>query len=401
MKVVRREDNGTPVKVVLKSGKDASVHRYHHWIFSGAIKKIYGEPSDGDLVEVFDNKDKYLATGHYQNGSISVRILSFQRERIDEQFYRNRIARALQWRELSGVTDGSTMYRLIHGEGDFLPGLIADLYGRVVVLQIHSAGMYRQRMVISNAIGDILGDSIDAIYDKSGSTLPSAFSAGHENRFLFGSSTPGEVTENGYRFLVNWIEGQKTGFFIDQRDNRRLAASFSGGKRVLNLFGYTGGFSVYTLSNAHSVDTVDSSAPATELAAKNIELNYGDTDNRSSIITADAFDYLEQCKGRYDMIIVDPPAFAKHGSAVANALQGYKKLNMKAIAAVSPGGLIMTFSCSQVVGRENFRRSVFVAAANVGRRVRIVSQLSQPPDHPVNLFHPESEYLKGYLLYVE
>jgi len=390
------------VKIILKSGKDQSPRRYHPWIFSGAIKKIIGYPLEGDIVDVFDNKDNLLANGHYQPGSIAVRILSFNGTEPDTGFFRERIKRALDYRASAGLTgDQSTnVYRLVHAEGDNLPGLIIDFYNGVAVMQMHSVGMYRLRNEFAQILKELLGERITAIYDKSETTIPHMSGVAGVNEFLYGSSGPVIVSENGFKFRIDFTAGQKTGFFIDQRDNRRLLGEFTAGRNVLNMFGYTGGFSVYAMKNASLVDTVDSSAYATDLAAENIRLNFGD-DGRHRSIQADAFDFLNDINDKYDLIILDPPAFAKHNNVLANALQGYKRLNIKAIEQIKPGGIIFTFSCSQVVTRENFRKSVFAAAANTGRNVKILYQMSQPPDHPVNIYHPESEYLKGLVLYVE
>ncbi len=389
-------------KIVLKSGKEQSVKRLHPWIFSGAIKKIYGEPAEGDIVKVFDNKDNFLAAGHYQPGSIAVRILSFSDVDPDIDFFRQAVLRAYEFRKAAGLTGNSSLnvFRLIHAEGDGLPGLIADYYNGVVVMQMHSVGMYRIRKELAGIISEIPGLQVKAVFDKSGSTIPYMSGIKPDNEFLYGDSEPLIVTEYGFRFKIDWISGQKTGFFIDQRENRRLLGEYTKDRSVLNMFGYTGGFSVYAMKDAKLVDSVDSSAQAVELADENVKLNFGD-DPRHTSIKADAFEFLNDIRDKYDLIILDPPAFAKHNNVLANALQGYKRLNMKAIEMIKPGGVIFTFSCSQVVNRENFRKSVFAAAANTGRSVRILHQMSQPPDHPVNIYHPESEYLKGLVLYVE
>jgi 23S rRNA (cytosine1962-C5)-methyltransferase len=390
------------IKIILKSGKDQSVRRYHPWIFSGAIKKIYGEPVEGDLVDVYDNKDEFLAKGHYQPGSIAVRILSFKDVIIDKDFFAGRIRSALEYRRSLGLlAPGNTnAYRLVHAEGDNLPGLIIDCYSGVAVMQMHSVGMYRVRHEIAGLLKDIMGDELKAVYDKSEGTIPFMSGVTASNGFLLGASDPVIVTENGFKFRIDWTTGQKTGFFIDQRENRKLLGEYTKGRRVLNMFGYTGGFSVYAMKDAELVHTVDSSGPAIDMADENIRLNFGD-DPRHRSFKTDAFGYLNDIKDKYDLIILDPPAFAKHNNVLANALQGYKRLNIKAIEQIRPGGIIFTFSCSQVVTRENFRKSVFAAAANTGRSVRILHQVSQPPDHPVSIYHPESEYLKGLVLYVE
>jgi 23S rRNA (cytosine1962-C5)-methyltransferase len=389
-------------KIVLKSGKEQSVRRYHPWIFSGAIKKIYGNPVEGDLVDVFDNKDGFLAIGHYQPGSIAIRIISFEQVEPDIDFFRDRIKKAIEFRRAAGIISDPeiNVFRLIHGEGDGLPGLIVDYYNGVAVIQLHSVGFYRIRMEIVSILVELMKDQLVAVYDKSESTLPHMAGINAVNEFLYGNSGPVIVTENGYKFKIDWTTGQKTGFFIDQRENRKLLAEYTENRSVLNMFGYTGGFSVYAMHNASRVHTVDSSSPAIELARENIALNFGD-DSRHEAFQTDAFEFLNDIKDKYDVIVLDPPAFAKHHNVLSNALQGYKRLNIKAIEQIRPGGVIFTFSCSQVVTKENFRKSVFAAAANTGRSVRIIHQLNQPPDHPVNIYHPESEYLKGLVIYVE
>jgi 23S rRNA (cytosine1962-C5)-methyltransferase len=390
------------VKIVLKSGKDQSPLRYHPWIFSGAIKKIYGNPVEGDIVDVYDNKDTHLGIGHYQPGSIAVRILAFENVEPDINFFRERIRSAINYRKAIGILESSVtnVFRLVHAEGDNLPGLIIDFYNGVAVMQMHSVGMYRIRNEIASILVELLGSRLIAVYDKSESTIPFMSGIKPESGFLYGSSDPVLVTENSLRFKVDWNTGQKTGFFVDQRENRRLLEEFTAGRDVLNLFGYTGAFSVYAMKNAASVRTVDSSDSAIKLAVENIKMNFGD-DPRHLAIKADAFEFMNDIRDKYDLIILDPPAFAKHHNVLSNALQGYKRLNIKAIEQIRPEGIIFTFSCSQVVTKENFRKSVFAAAANTGRKVRIVHQLVQPPDHPVNIYHPESEYLKGLVLHVE
>jgi 23S rRNA (cytosine1962-C5)-methyltransferase len=390
------------IRIVLKSGKDQSLRRYHPWVFSGAIKKIYGEPAEGDIVDVFDNKDSFLAVGHYQPGSIAVRILSFEKIEPDQNFFRERIRSAIEYRKILGLTGNEhiNVFRLVHAEGDNLPGLIIDYYNRVAVMQAHSVGMYRIRHEIASMLAELMGSGLTAVYDKSESTIPFMSGVKGTNEFIIGKSDPVIVTEEGRKFLIDWTTGQKTGFFIDQRESRKILVNFTNGRDVLNMFGYTGGFSVYAMVNARSVHTVDSSTSAIKLADENIRLNFGD-DPRHISFEHDAFDFLNDIRDKYDLIILDPPAFAKHTNVLSNALQGYKRLNMKAIEQIRPGGIIFTFSCSQVVTKENFRKSVFAAAANTGRKVRIIYQLSQPPDHPVNIYHPESEYLKGLVIYVE
>jgi len=373
------------VRIILKSGKDQAVMRYHPWIFSGAIKK-----------------DNLLAVGHYQPGSIAVRLMDFTDRRIDRAFYNERITTALEYRKSIGfsVKGGTNVFRLVHAEGDNIPGLIIDYYNGVAVMQVHSVGVYRSKEDIASILLENTYFPVTAVYDKSENSLPFKSDTGAVNGYLSGDSGTMIIEENGFRFNVDWVNGQKTGFFIDQRESRKLVLSYSDGRKVLNLFGYTGGFSVYAMKNASSVHTVDVSARAVEMADTNAELNYPG-DKRHAGIVADAFSYLDDTDEKYDLIILDPPAFAKHGNVLHNALQGYKRLNMKAIENIAPGGIIFTFSCSQVVSRENFRKSVFAASANTGRRIRILHQLSQPADHPVNIYHPESEYLKGLVLYVE
>jgi len=390
------------VKIILKSGKEQSLRRFHPWVFSGAIKKMSGNPAEGDLVDVYDNKDTFLAVGHWAPSSIAVRVLSFEQVTPDVSFFREKIKKAIIYRQSIGLFDNlqTNVFRLIHGEGDGLPGLIVDYYNGVAIMQMHSIGFYRIRTDIASILSGILKDKITAVYDKSEGTIPHMSGITPANEFLIGASDSAIVTENGYKFKIDWITGQKTGFFIDQRENRKLLETYTEGRTVLNMFGYTGGFSVYAMKNAALVHTVDSSLPAIELANENIMLNYGE-DKRHESFQVDAFDYLNHIKDQYDLIILDPPAFAKHNNVLANALQGYKRLNIKAIEQIKPGGIIFTFSCSQVVTRENFRKSVFAAAANTGRNVRILHQMSQPPDHPVNIYHPESEYLKGLVIYVE
>jgi 23S rRNA (cytosine1962-C5)-methyltransferase len=390
------------VKIILKSGKEQSLRRFHPWVFSGAIKKMYGNPLEGDLVDVYDNKDTFLAVGHYAPSSIAVRVLSFEQVTPDIDFFRGKIKRAILYRKAIGIIDNPqiNVFRLIHGEGDGLPGLIVDFYNGVAVMQMHSLGFYKIRKEIASILAEVLDNHIVAVYNKSEGTIPHMSGITATNEFLFGNSDPVIVTENGYKFKIDWTTGQKTGFFIDQRENRKLLEKYTEGRSVLNMFGYTGGFSVYAMKNAATVHTVDSSFPAIELANENIALNYGE-DKRHESFQVDAFDYLNHIQDQYDLIILDPPAFAKHNNVLANALQGYKRLNIRAIEQIRPGGIIFTFSCSQVVTKENFRKSVFAAAANTGRSVRILHQMSQPPDHPVNIYHPESEYLKGLVIYVE
>ncbi|WP_282037130.1 class I SAM-dependent rRNA methyltransferase [Saccharicrinis aurantiacus] len=391
------------IKVVLKSGKDQSMRRYHPWVFSGAIKKIYGQPAEGDIVEVFDNKDEYLGTGHYQIGSIAVRIVSFQQVEINEAFWKSQIKKAYDLRNVQGFIDNpeTNAYRLVGAEGDNLPGLIIDMYDDTAVVQMHSIGMYLIKDTVDAILKELFGDALKAIYNKSEGTIPFKADVTPENGYTFGQSEARIALENGLKFRVDWEKGQKTGFFVDQRDNRALLEHYSKGRKVLNMFCYTGGFSFYAMrGGAELVHSVDSSARAIDLTNENVELNFPE-DPRHDAFAVDAFKYLDDIKGKYDLIILDPPAFAKHNNVLNNALQGYKKLNAKAFEQIAPGGIIFTFSCSGVVTKENFRKSVFAAAARSGRTVRILNQLTQPADHPVNIYHPEGEYLKGLVLQVE
>ncbi len=391
-------------KITLKKGKDQSVRRYHPWIFSGAIATGPGTLKEGDVVEVFASDGTYLATGHWSPGSIAVRIFSFSRCEPDREFFRKKLTDAMQYRINTGLAGSSDtdVWRLVHGEGDGLPGLVIDIYGSMAVMQAHSAGFWHLRGMLAELLPGITGNIVTSVYDKSEGTLPYMAKLGPVNGLISGSISQNNalVTENGFKFRVDWEKGQKTGFFIDQRDNRNLVRQYSSGRNVLNMFGYTGGFSVYAMSNAARVHTVDSSETATALADENVILNFGN-DGRHKSFTADAFTFLAGMKSEYDLIVLDPPAFAKHQTALSQALQGYRRLNALALKKIKPGGLLFTYSCSQVVSREDFRRSVFVAAANTGRNVRILHQTGQPPDHPVNIYHPESEYLKGLVLYVE
>lgn len=390
-------------KLILKPGKDRSVFRLHPWIFSGAIAKGEGELQEGNLVKVFSSDNKYLATGHCQIGSIAVRILTFQDETIDYNFWRNRIAAAWQMRKNLGLTDSATTnaFRLIHGEGDYLPGLVVDYYAGVAVVQFHSVGMFLEKENITKALLEVMGDKLTAIYDKSESTLPHKAAITPRNGYLYGKAENFIAMENGLKFNVDWLEGQKTGFFIDQRENRSLLEKYARDKNVLNMFCYTGGFSFYAMrGGAKLVHSVDVSARAIELTNQNVELNFPN-DSRHEAFAEEAFKFLENSYHKYDLIILDPPAFAKHQNVLNNAIQGYKKLNRKGIEMIKPGGIIFTFSCSQVMTKELFRQTVFTAAANTGRKVSILHQLTQPADHPVSLYHPEGEYLKGLVLYVE
>ena len=389
--------------VILKRGKEESLQRFHPWIFSGAIQRIEGKPEEGDIVTVYTNDHKFIARGHVQVGSIAVRVLTFNDETIDQAFWNKRIATAFDLRERTGISsrEDNNTYRLVHGEGDNLPGLIVDIYGDTAVMQAHSVGMHVYRMEIAKAIQEVLGDKIKNIYYKSDTTLPYKADLNQENGYIVGKSSTNVATEYGLKFHIDWLRGQKTGFFIDQRENRSLLEKYSKGRKLLNMFCYTGGFSIYALrGGAELVHSVDSSAKAIDLTNANVELNFPD-DKRHAAYAEDAFDYLEKMGDNYDLIILDPPAFAKHRDSLRNALIGYRRLNAKAIEKIKPGGIIFTFSCSQAVSKENFRTAVFTAAAMAKRNVRILHQMTQPADHPVNIYHPEGEYLKGLVIYVE
>lgn len=390
-------------KIILKAGKDKSVFRYHPWIFSGAIARTEGDLREGDVVKVYNPDNRFLAIGHYQIGSIAVRILSFEDTEINFAFWKNKIARAYEMRCKLGLSGNplNNVYRLVHGEGDDLPGLVIDYYAGVAVVQFHSVGMYLERENIARALLEVMGNQLTAIYDKSEGTLPYKAAIEPHNGYLYGKAENFIALENGLKFNVDWLEGQKTGFFIDQRENRSLLEKYAQGKNVLNMFCYTGGFSFYAMrGGAASVHSVDVSARAIEIARQNVELNFPG-DPRHEAFAEEAFRFLEHSRDRYDLIILDPPAFAKHQNVLNNAIQGYKKLNRKGIEVIKPGGILFTFSCSQVMTKDLFRQTVFTAAANTGRKVRILHQLTQPADHPVSIYHPEGEYLKGLVLYVE
>lgn len=391
-------------KVYLKPKKEESLLRFHPWVFSGAIARVEGNPEEGEVVEVYTFDKQYIATGHYQIGSIAVRVLSFKKEEINHDFWVRRLTVARDLRKALRLigTENNNACRLVHGEGDNLPGLIIDLYDHTAVMQAHSAGMHIYRHEIAEALKEVMGDTVQNIYYKSETTLPfKADLQSTENGFLLGGSTENVAMENGLLFHVDWLKGQKTGFFVDQRDNRALLEHYSLGRNVLNMFCYTGGFSFYAMrGGARLVHSVDSSAKAIDLTRANVELNFPG-DNRHEAYAEDAFKYLDRMGGEYDLIILDPPAFAKHRGALRNALRGYTKLNAKAFEKIRPGGILFTFSCSQVVSKQDFRNAVFTAAAQSGRSVRIMHQLTQPADHPVNIYHPEGEYLKGLVLYVE
>ena len=390
-------------KVYLKAGKEESLKRFHPWVFSGAIARIEGEPEEGEIVDVYTSKKEFIACGHFQIGSIAVRVLTFRQEEINRDFWKRRLEVALDLRRSLNLVDNpeNNTYRLVHGEGDNLPGLIIDVYGQTAVMQAHSAGMHVYRMEIAEALSEVMGDIVKNIYYKSETTLPFKADLGPENGFIKGGSPENVALENGLKFHVDWLKGQKTGFFVDQRENRHLLERYSKGRNVLNMFCYTGGFSFYAMrGGANLVHSVDSSAKAIDLTNQNVELNFPG-DARHQAFAEDAFKYLDRMGDQYDLIILDPPAFAKHRDALRNALRGYSKLNAKAFEKIKPGGILFTFSCSQVVDKKDFRNAVFTAAAQSGRSVRILHQLTQPGDHPVNIYHPEGEYLKGLVLYVE
>lgn len=389
--------------IVLKRGKEDSLLRFHPWVFSGAIATLPEGLEEGETVRVTASDGRLLGIGHYEIGSIAVRILDSRDSALDEAFYATRLAEAWRLRQRLGLVrpDNST-FRLVHGEGDFLPGCVIDIYGSTAVLQAHSPGMHYARHIIARALVGLPGAGIKNVYYKSETTLPFKARLDPVNDYIIGSFDTNIAVENGLKFNIDWLKGQKTGFFVDQRDNRALLERYSNGSRVLNMFCYTGGFSVYAMrGGAEFVHSVDSSAKAVALTDANISLNFPG-DSRHKAVAEDAFRYLgDMDKGAYDLIILDPPAFAKHRSALNNALRGYRRLNAAAFEKIAPGGILFTFSCSQAVSREQFRLAVFSAAASTGRRVRILHQLTQPADHPVSIYHPEGEYLKGLVLYVE
>ena len=399
-------------QIRLKRGKEESLRRFHPWVFSGAILGVDNGIEEGEVVRVVTEKGDFVAVGHYQEGSIAVRVLSFSDVLIDDEFWHSRLFSALQTRQAIGIADNpnNNTYRLVHGEGDNLPGLIIDVYGQTAVMQAHSIGMHLFRKQIAQALVGVMESRISHIYYKSETTLP-FMTADDMNGFLYGNSDDNIATENGLKFRVDWLKGQKTGFFVDQRENRSLLEKFSKGKRVLNMFCYTGGFSFYAMrGGAELVHSVDSSAKAIELTKQNVELNFPG-DARHEAFCEDAFKFLEGIGmpkansqkpiAGYNLIILDPPAFAKHRGALHNALKGYTRLNQKAFEKIEKGGILFTFSCSQVVTKDHFRNAVFTAAALAKRKVRILHQLHQPADHPINIYHPEGEYLKGLVLYVE
>lgn len=390
-------------QIYLKKGKEESLKRFHPWIFSGAIHHIDEGIQEGDTVRVITADGDFIAVGHYQIGSIAVRVLSFEDIPIDESFWEDRLEAALKMRIAIGIADNpqNNTYRLVHGEGDNLPGLVIDCYGRTAVMQAHSVGMHVCRQQVCNALLNVMGNRIDNIYYKSETTLPFKAELGQENGWIYGESENNVAVENGLKFHVDWLKGQKTGFFVDQRENRSLLEKYAKGRSVLNMFCYTGGFSVYAMrGGAQQVHSVDSSAKAVDLTNQNVEMNFPD-DPRHQAFCDDAFKFLDSHDDKYDLIILDPPAFAKHRAALHNALKGYTRLNVKGLERIKHGGILFTFSCSQVVTKDNFRNAVFTAAAQTGRKVRILHQLHQPADHPINIYHPEGEYLKGLVLYVE
>lgn len=389
--------------IYLKKGKEDSLKRFHPWVFSGAIAHMDDGIEEGDIVRVITQSGAFIALGHFQIGSIAVRVLSFQDIAIDDDFWKQRLAAALLMRQCAGIADNpeNNTFRLVHGEGDNLPGLVIDCYGKTAVMQAHSVGMHVCRNVIARQLVEVMGNRIENVFYKSETTLPFKADLGQENGFIYGGSDDNVAVENGLKFHVDWLKGQKTGFFVDQRENRKLLEHYAKGKTVLNMFCYTGGFSFYAMrGNAKAVHSVDSSAKAIELTNANVELNFPG-DKRHQAFCEDAFKFLDAAKDKYDLIILDPPAFAKHRAALHNALKGYTRLNVKAFEKIKSGGILFTFSCSQVVTKDNFRNAVFTAAALAGRNVRILHQLHQPADHPINIYHPEGEYLKGLVLYVE
>lgn len=389
--------------IYLKKGKEESLNRFHPWIFSGAIHHMDDNIEEGELVNIFTASNEFIAVGHYQIGSIAIRVLTFSKVEISYDFWCDRLSSALKMRQNVGIADNNVnnTYRLVHGEGDYLPGLVIDCYGETAVMQAHSVGMHVCREEICRALIKVMGERIKHVYYKSETTLPFKAELGQENGFMYGETDIDIAIENGLKFHVDWLRGQKTGFFVDQRENRNLLEHYAKGKSVLNMFCYTGGFSVYAMrGQAKLVHSVDSSAKAVELTNRNIALNFPD-DLRHEAFCEDAFKYLDNNDNKYDLIILDPPAFAKHRAALRNALKGYTRLNVKGLQRIKHGGILFTFSCSQVVSKEHFRNAVFTAAAQAGRKVRILHQLHQPADHPINIYHPEGEYLKGLVLYVE
>lgn len=388
-------------RVILKRGKEESLKRFHPWVFSGAIARM-DKVEEGDLVTVYDHEGNLIGNGHFQIGSIAVRILSFDDTEIDANFFLRRLSEAFKMRQALGLLrPDNNAFRLVHGEGDFLPGLVIDIYGTTAVMQAHSPGMHFARHLIADALTQLPDGVVNNVYYKSETTLPYKAQLDPQNTYIKGAFDSDVAMENGLKFHVDWLKGQKTGFFVDQRENRALLEHYAKDRRVLNMFCYTGGFSFYALrGGAELVHSVDSSAKAISLTDANVELNFPDCERHQSF-AVDAFKYLDEMTTSYNLIILDPPAFAKHKSALRNALIGYRKLNAKAFEKIEPGGILFTFSCSQAVNKEQFRLAVFSAAAMSKRKVRILHQLTQPADHPINIYHPEGEYLKGLVLYVE
>ena len=386
--------------VQIRKGKEQSILRNHPWVFSGAIFTDVSDLQDGEVVEVHDFKDRFLAIGHFQHATISVRILSFMKTNIDAAFFNEKIGNAVNLRlKLGFLNENNNIFRICHGEGDSLPGLVIDFYNGVAVIQCHSIGMYNAIELIANALKNALGENLTAVYSKSSDTLPERIAP--EDKYIIGTSeTPHPAIENGVHYQIDWVKGQKTGFFIDQRENRALLGKYAFGKKVLNTFCYSGGFSLQALNKgADLVHSLDSSKKAIELTEANVAINSFKGEHAS--IVADAMDYMKELKEDYDIIVLDPPAFAKHREKRHQAIQGYKRLNAHAIRQIKPGGLIFTFSCSQVVDKYLFTNTVIAAAIESGRNVRILEQLHQPADHPINAFHPEGEYLKGLVIQVD
>lgn len=403
MPVMTDNYDGSITTLFLRRGKSESLKRFHPWVFSGAIAGANGKLNEGDVVRIVSNENELMGYGHYQIGSIAVRMLTFREEKIDHAFWVTRLSEALRLRkalQLTGRADNN-IYRLVHGEGDRLPGLVIDVYGKTAVMQAHSVGMHMSREQIADALIEASEGLIENVYYKSETTLPFKADLHQENGFLRGHDEGNVAVENGLKFHIDWLRGQKTGFFVDQRENRSLLEHYAKGRNVLNMFCYTGGFSVYAMrGGANLVHSVDSSAKAIDLTRANAEMNFPG-DARHEAFAEDAFKFLEQAGSNYDLIVLDPPAFAKHKDALPRALKGYTRLNAIAFRKIKPGGIVFTFSCSQAVNKDQFRLAVFTAAAQSGRHVRILHQLHQPADHPINIYHPEGEYLKGLVLEVE
>ncbi len=389
-------------KLILRNKKEAPLKRFHHWVFSGAVKKTEGHPENGDVVEVYSIRNEYLGTGHYHDGNICVRIFSFTKVNPDQQFWTEKLQKAYNLRKLDQLTSNNSTnaFRLVHGEGDLLPGLIIDFYNGTCVIQAHSVGIHKIRAQITEGLKTVFGDQLKAVYYKSQRTIPSDFDGEVEDGYLFGTPETETILENDHTFYVNWEEGQKTGFFLDQRDNRKLLARFVKGKSVLNTFCYSGGFSIYALkAGAKLVHSVDSSAKAIEWTNKNVALNGLETNHEAYV--DDVLKFLKASKQKYEVVILDPPAYAKNIRSKHKAIIGYKRLNMEGIAHMPPNSILFTFSCSQVISQDIFKSTILAAAIEVKRKVRILYSLSQPADHPINIFHPEVSYLKGLVLHVE